>query len=175
MYKMSHRMLLSVFENMSIYTSDGHDYYTRQADLLYIYIQYAPTKRSQRTIKHYGTKLWNIISGVIEPDCAIGTLKQDVMAWFLFFFKFQIMCFLFIHLFIIYLFLYSFFLFSFQQLLTKWYPPALCTCSCSPCFNELAVLITSAPFVKVMTDPNMLYHLTIFFVYYVLALLIIWL
>ena len=35
-------MLPSMFENMFIYTSDVHDYYTRQADLLYI--QYAPTK-----------------------------------------------------------------------------------------------------------------------------------
>ena len=58
MYKLSHHMLPYMFENMFIYTSDVHDYYTRQADSLYI--QYAPTKRSQRTIKYYGTKLWNI-------------------------------------------------------------------------------------------------------------------
>ena len=75
MYELSHHMLPSMFENMFIYTSDVHDYYTRQADLLYI--QYAPTKRSQRTIKYYGTKLWNIISGVVQPDCAISTFKQN--------------------------------------------------------------------------------------------------
>ena len=34
MYKLSHHMLPSMFENMFIYTSDVHDYYTRQADLL---------------------------------------------------------------------------------------------------------------------------------------------
>ena len=49
MYKLSHHMLPSRFENMFVYTSDVHDYYTRQADLLYI--QYVPTKRSQRTIR----------------------------------------------------------------------------------------------------------------------------
>ena len=36
---------------------------------------------------------------------------------------------------------YSIFSFNIFWLLTKWYPPALCTCSCSPCFNELAVLM----------------------------------
>ena len=34
-----------------------------------------------------------------------------------------------------------FFLSTFSWLLTKWCPPALCTCSCWPCFNELAVLM----------------------------------
>ena len=81
MYKLSHHMLPSMFENMLIYTSDVHDYYTRQADLLYI--QYAPTKRSQRTIKYYGTKLWNIISGVVQPDCAISTFKQKLKIFLL--------------------------------------------------------------------------------------------
>ena len=80
-YKLSHHMLPSMFENMFIYTSDVHDYYTRQADLLYI--QYAPTKRSQRTIKYYGTKLWNIISGVVQPDCAISTFKQKLKIFLL--------------------------------------------------------------------------------------------
>ena len=37
--------------------------------------------------------------------------------------------------------LFYFFLSIFSWLLTKWYPPALCTCSCSPCFNEFAVLM----------------------------------
>ena len=81
MYKLSHHMLPSMFENMFIYTSDVHDYYTRQADLLYI--QYAPTKRSQRTIKYYGTKLWNIISVVVQPDCAISTFKQKLKIFLL--------------------------------------------------------------------------------------------
>ena len=30
---------------------------------------------------------------------------------------------------------------TFSWLLIKWCPTALCTCSCSPCFNELAVLM----------------------------------
>ena len=96
MYKLSHHMLPSMFENMFICTWDVHDYYTRQADLLYI--QYAPTKRSQRTIKYYGKKLWNIISGIIQPDCATSTFKQKLKIFFLSwlgsfsFFLFQIMC-----------------------------------------------------------------------------------
>ena len=51
MYKLTNCMLPSMFENMFISTSDVHDYYTRQANLLYV--QYASTKRSQRTIKHF--------------------------------------------------------------------------------------------------------------------------
>ena len=39
------------------------------------------------------------------------------------------------------LFIYFFFLSTFSWLLIRWYPPALCTCSCSPCFNEFAVLM----------------------------------
>ena len=39
------------------------------------------------------------------------------------------------------LFIYLFFLSTFSWLLIRWYPPALCTCSCSPCFNEFAVLM----------------------------------
>ena len=131
-------MLPSMFENMFIYTSDVHDYYTRQADLLYI--QYAPTKRSQRTIKYYGTKLWNIISGIIEPDCAISTFKQKLK----FFFLSWVGSFSFLNFkwcdFSFYFILF-FSLSIFSWLLIKWYPPALCTCSCSPCFNEFAVLM----------------------------------
>ena len=74
MYKLTNCMLPSMFENMFISTSDVHDYYTRQANLLYV--QYASTKRSQRTIKHFGTKLWNSICNVIDIDCAISTYKQ---------------------------------------------------------------------------------------------------
>ena len=81
MYKLSHHMLHSMFENMYIYTSDVHDYYKRQADLLYI--QYAPTKRSQRAIKYHGTKLWNSISGIIQPDCAISTFNQKLKIFLL--------------------------------------------------------------------------------------------
>ena len=137
MYKLSHHMLPSIFENMFIYTSDVHDYYTRQVHLLCI--QYAPTKRSQRTIKYCGTKLWNIISGIIQPDCAISTFKQKLKTFLLswlgsFFLNFKLCVFSF------HFILFYFFLSTFSWLLTKWYPPALCTCSCSPCFN-VAVLM----------------------------------
>ena len=71
MYKLRTCMLPSMFENMFISMSDVHDYYTRQANLLYV--QYASTKRSQRTIKHFGTKLWNSLCNVIDIDCAIST------------------------------------------------------------------------------------------------------
>ena len=117
------------------FVSDVHDYYTRQADLLYI--QYAPTKRSQRTIKYYGTKLWNIISGVIQPDCAISTFKQKLKIFLLPWLgssSFLISNYVSFH------FIF-FFLSTFSWLLIRWYPHALCTCSCSPCFNELAVLM----------------------------------
>ena len=173
MYKLSHHMLPSMFENMIIYTSDVHDYYTRQNDLLYI--QYASTKRSQRTIKYYGTKLWNIISGIIQPDCAISTLKQKLkiflMSWLGFFFNFKLCVSSFYFI--------LFFLSTFSWLLTKRYPPALCTCSC---FNELAVLMNlghiSHYFCPLCQGCDWRYYAFIiwrvFVMYHVLALLIIW-
>ena len=173
-YKLSHHMLPSMVENMFIYTSDVHDYYTRQADLLYF--QYAPTNRSQRTIKYYGTKSWNIISGIIQPDCAISTFKQKLQIFFLSWlgsfslFNFKLCVFSF------YFILFLFFS-IFSWLLTKWYPPALCTCSCSPCFNEFAVLIKSLllPPLSRLWLTLLCFTIWRFFVmYHVLALLILW-
>ena len=74
MYKLTNCMLSSMFKNMFISTSNVHDYSTSQANLLYV--QYASTKRSQRTIKHFGTKLWDSLSNVIDIDCGISTYKQ---------------------------------------------------------------------------------------------------
>ena len=86
MYKMSNGMLPSMFEIMFIQTSDVHSYPTRQADLLYV--QFAATKRTQRTIRHFGTKLWNTLCNVIQVDCAISTFKQKLkfflLSWFFF-------------------------------------------------------------------------------------------
>ena len=72
-YKLTNCMLPSMFENTFISTSDVHDYSTRQAN---VYAQYASTKRLQRTIKHFGTKLWNSLCNVIDKDCVISTYKQ---------------------------------------------------------------------------------------------------
>ena len=81
MYKMSNGMLPSMFEIMFIQTSDVHSYPTRQADLLYV--QFAATKRTQRTIRHFGTKLWNTLCNVIQVDCAISTFKQKLKIFLL--------------------------------------------------------------------------------------------
>ena len=75
-YKMSNGMLPSMFEIMFIQTSDVHSYPTRQADLLYV--QFAATNKTQRTIRHFGTKLWNTLCNVIQVDCAISTFKQKL-------------------------------------------------------------------------------------------------
>ena len=60
--------------------------FTRQADLLYV--QFAATKRTQRTLKHYGIKLWNSLYHVVHPDCAISTfkcnLKSFLLSWFIY-------------------------------------------------------------------------------------------
>ena len=72
-YKLMNHMLPFMFENMFIKTSDVHNYSTRQADMLYV--QYASTKTTQRTIKHHGTKLWNSLYNFISTDCAISTQK----------------------------------------------------------------------------------------------------
>ena len=81
MYKMSNGMLPSMFEIMFIQTSDVYNYPTRQADLLYV--QFAATTRTQRTIRHFGTKLWNTLCNVIQVDCAISTFKQKLKIIFL--------------------------------------------------------------------------------------------
>ena len=58
-----------------------HNYPTRQADLLYV--QFAATKRTQRTLKHYGIKLWNSLYHVVHPDCAISTFKCKLKSFLL--------------------------------------------------------------------------------------------
>ena len=76
MYELPKVMLLSMFENMFIHMSNVYNHSTRQTDLLNMYVQYASTKRTQRTIKHYGTKLWNCICHSSIADCAINTFKH---------------------------------------------------------------------------------------------------
>ena len=60
-------------------TSDVHNYSTRQADMPYV--QYASTKRVQRTIKHIEAKLWNSLYNSIPTDCAINAYKQKLKAF----------------------------------------------------------------------------------------------
>ena len=81
MYKLTKHLLPPLFENMFIKTSDVHHYSTRQADLLYI--QYAAAIRTQRTLKHYGIKLWNSLYHVVHPDCAISTFKCNFKSFLL--------------------------------------------------------------------------------------------
>ena len=81
MYKLMNHMLPSMFENVFIDTSNVLNYSTRQADMLYV--QYASTKRTQRTIKHHGTKLWNSLCDSIPTECAISTYKQILKAFLL--------------------------------------------------------------------------------------------
>ena len=76
MYKLTKHLLPRLFENMFIKTSDVYKYSTRQADLLYV--QFAATKRTQRTLKHYGIKLWNSLYHVVHPDSAISTFNCNL-------------------------------------------------------------------------------------------------
>ena len=105
-------MLPSMFENLLISTSDVHDYSTWQANL--IDVQYASTKRSQRTIKHSGTKLCNSLCNVIDIDCEISTYKQRLKD-FLLPWSLPILCpivypyFVFIFIFIIIIFINLFY------------------------------------------------------------------
>ena len=47
------------------------------------YVQYASIKRTQRTIKHHGTILWNNLCNSFPTDFAISTYKQKLKAFFL--------------------------------------------------------------------------------------------
>ena len=118
-YKMSNGMLPSMFEIMFIQTSDVYNYPTRQADLLYV--QFAATTRTQRTIRHFGTKLWTTLCNVIQVDCAISTFKQNLKIILSSSFLLPFLCFF--HFFLHPQLFSIFFLKAF--LLTKW--PSLCT------------------------------------------------
>ena len=48
-----------------------------------LYVQYSSTKRTQRTIKHHGPKLWTSLYNSIPTDCAIRTFKQKLKAFLL--------------------------------------------------------------------------------------------
>ena len=74
-------MLPPIFEDMFIKTSAVHNYSTRQAG--WLYVKYAPTKRTQRNLRHYGTKLWNSLHNVVCSDCAISTFKQNLKVYLL--------------------------------------------------------------------------------------------
>ena len=71
-YKLTTCLLPTMFEKMFRSTSQVHANYTRQTDLLYV--QYASTRRTQRTIEYFGTKLRKSLCIVI--DVAIITFKQ---------------------------------------------------------------------------------------------------
>ena len=81
MYELKKCMLPPIFEDMFIKTSAVHNYSTRQAGSLYV--QYAPTKRTHRNLRHYGTKLWNSLHNVVCSDCAISTFKQNLKVYLL--------------------------------------------------------------------------------------------
>ena len=81
MYKLMNHMLPSILQNMFIKTSDVHNYSTRQADMLYV--QYASDQRTQITLKHHGTKLWNSLCNSIPTEYAISTYKQKLKAFLL--------------------------------------------------------------------------------------------
>ena len=81
MYKFKKCKLPPIFEDMFIKTSAVQSYSTRQAGSLYV--QYAPTKKKQRNLRHYGTKLWNSLRNVVCSDCAISTFKQNLKVYLL--------------------------------------------------------------------------------------------
>ena len=81
MYKLMKHMLLSMFEKKFTKASDVHNYSTKQVDVLYV--QYASTKRTQRTIKRHGTELWNDLCNSIPTGCAINPYKEKMKAFLL--------------------------------------------------------------------------------------------
>ena len=74
-------MLSPLFDIMFIKTSAAHNYSTRQAGSLYG--QHAPTERTQKNLRHYGTKLWNSLHNVVCSVCAISTFKQNLKVYLL--------------------------------------------------------------------------------------------
>ena len=92
MYKLSHRMLPSMFENVFIYTSDVHDYHTRQADLLYIQsICFSPKITKNHKILWYKIMeyyYWRYTARLRKKHIQTKTENfHFVMTWFSFFFS----------------------------------------------------------------------------------------
>ena len=83
LYKLTKHLLPPLFEDMLVKTSDVHNHSTRQADLLHV--QHSATKRTQKTLKHYGINLCNSLYHVFL-DRAISTftcnLKYFLLSWF---------------------------------------------------------------------------------------------
>ena len=80
MYKLYHKLLPSIFSFFKL-TSDVHSYPTRQNKSYYI--NYAPTVRSQKTIKITGPKLWNIILKKINIQNKISSYKVNLKKFLL--------------------------------------------------------------------------------------------
>ena len=77
MFKFVNKMFPSLlFDNMFTFTTDVHNYNTRQAQLLYV--PYCSTTRSQKTIRYTGTRIWNSFSNKINTQCVISTFKKNL-------------------------------------------------------------------------------------------------
>ena len=75
MYKLYHEQLPPLF-TMFNRTPAIHHYSTRQYSGFYI--SYAPTVRTQRTVKITGCKLWNAVIRKIDVNSKIGSYKTNL-------------------------------------------------------------------------------------------------
>ena len=73
-YKHNKHRLPKIFKKYFTQVCDIHSHDTRNAKSLRS--AFCETNRSQRTMKFYGPKIWNIITNEIDVDCAIGTFKS---------------------------------------------------------------------------------------------------
>ena len=74
MFKFVSRMLPEdLFDSIFRYTSGHSPYIMRQANTLYVDTR--STERSQKQIRFFGARTWNILLTKINVSCTIGTFK----------------------------------------------------------------------------------------------------
>ena len=56
--------------------ADVHEYNTRNASTLHVFVCFQRTTRGQKTLSYCGARIWNYVLDNVDSNCAIGLLKN---------------------------------------------------------------------------------------------------
>ena len=76
LYRVKHKLLSNLFNDMFILNSDIHAYGTRQ--LGDFHVPYARTNLVKNTITYNGVVLWNDVIKLVCDDCSLTVFKQRI-------------------------------------------------------------------------------------------------
>ena len=83
MFKYVNNMTPDVFNNFFRNVSDIHQHNTRNATQNLLYVTFRGTTRGQKTSKYSGLHIWNSIIKNMNPNCPIGSFKEQSRQLFL--------------------------------------------------------------------------------------------